>query len=171
MNNALDLMCKNLEQQGTPKDYVGKIRGQLAQMLTNEEKYPQTILKDISLYYHSYGKNFESNIIEYDTQLPNPLSGSPIPAKGRYHFKRSSSGNSVIEWEQQIDPDSAAKFVKEFVKQLDSTADLTTLPSFDLHDRAKYQFDKTNAIILMEHERKVETLDRRNFNKKIIRRL
>jgi len=164
MKDAMNKIMDSLASEGAPPSYIDNLKKQLSLMFTNENSFQQTILKEPSLFYSGYGLDFtKSKIIKYDTYLPNPLSGTPITAKGEYHLS-GTPDSYIINWQQKIDPEKAKIFILDFLKKLNHNVSSEQLPAFDIIDSATFKF-KENNFILFNHERKTEAIDQKRIDR------
>ncbi len=164
MKEAIDKIMNSLSSKGAPPDFINNIKTQFYTIFTNENSFQQTILKDASLFYSGYGLDFtESDTIQYESNLPNPLSGTPISAKGEYHLS-GAPDSYIINWQQVVDPEEAKLFIQDFMNKLNQNIPSGQLPAFDITDKATFKFKGTN-IILLNHERKVEMLGKKRIDR------
>lgn len=94
----------------------------------------------------------------YDDELPNPLGGSPIAAKGAVRLEsfEPTSRRAVVTWRQAFDPTSAARSVAEAAPKLaaalspERKTDLQTFMngvSLERDDRCRYEIDTVSGLV------------------------
>lgn len=112
---ALDMAEKQVEDNQAAKSVFSQFKA-----IYSTRESIESMLKDINIYHSPYGSEYTLNEkITAETQLPNMLGGSPLPAKVEVQMTelKPELDYCKIVTKQRIDREKATQMVYEFLKR------------------------------------------------------
>jgi hypothetical protein len=153
MSKRIDVLGKELLKQGMSADEVAAFTRILSQSYRGES-YRALLAKEPQLFYMPSGSSLSvGQKRAWESSLPNPLGGEPLPANAYLELRtlRPEKNEAVVEWRQSIDAVKAGPIleasVREAAKQRGKELPEGVTVNMDaLEDAATYVYDSKTGV-------------------------
>jgi hypothetical protein len=166
VDKVADTLSRELRAGGLDESTVDKVIAQVTLMYATRERLEQLSTREAQMFFLVLGVELsQSEPLEYEDRLPNPLGGRPIPSRARFELKGvdRASDEATITWTQTVAPpdlrQAVEKWASEMAARLGKPLREGQKPSgFTMQDEAEYTLDmSTGWVRTFSHERTVKT--------------